>query len=69
MRAMVAYSANPKVTIQFLPTPQGITKEFSYSPDKIDPVLMELLATIHYLMLSEDVVRLESIIKTELGGA
>jgi hypothetical protein len=40
---------------------------FRYSPEMIDPVLLEILATIHYLLISKDTKRLEAIIAAELG--
>lgn len=40
---------------------------FRYSPEMIDPVLLEILATVHYLLISKDTKRLEVIIAAELG--
>jgi len=67
MRSNVSYSANPIVSIRIGPKATVPASNFSYSPNDIDPALMELLATIHYLMQSKDVEKLEAIIKVELG--
>jgi hypothetical protein len=40
---------------------------FTYSPERIDPALLELLATITQILASEDTERLEHIIKQELS--
>jgi hypothetical protein len=40
---------------------------FRYSAEVIDPVLLELLAAIHYLLISQDTKRLETRIAAELG--
>lgn len=45
---------------------QGVDPAFRYTPDHLDPVLLELLATISYLLKSEDVVRLEELVTNEL---
>lgn len=39
---------------------------FKYTPDAIDPVLLELLAAAHYLVISEDTIELERVIPEEL---
>jgi hypothetical protein len=67
MRSNVSYSANPIVSMRISPKAPVDASNFSYSPNDIDPALMELLATIHYLMKSKDVEKLEAIIKVELG--
>lgn len=41
---------------------------FMYSPDAIDVVLLELLATLHYLVRSEDTKELEAMVRKELGA-
>lgn len=38
----------------------------NYSEDAVNPVLIELLATCHYLSVSDDIIKLESIIQSEL---
>jgi hypothetical protein len=40
---------------------------FHYNPDAIDPALLELMATITLISMSEDTSRLEQIIKNELA--
>jgi lysozyme family protein len=61
------YSAVPgAATLQFnidalLPT----APPFRYEPDAIDPVLVEVLATAHFLSISPDLQRLESVIRAE----
>jgi hypothetical protein len=40
---------------------------FRYSPERIDPALLELLATITQILGSEDTFRLERLIKQELS--
>jgi hypothetical protein len=39
---------------------------FRYAPNAIDPVLVELVATIRFLTISEDIRRLEAEIAEEL---
>jgi len=41
---------------------------FNYTPDTIDPVLVELLASIHFLVTSDDVKKLENGLKQELAS-
>lgn len=58
--------------IEFTPIIQGQSQtdddwQFSYSPDSIDIVLLELLAAIKFIVESDDTKRLESIIHQELG--
>jgi hypothetical protein len=40
---------------------------FRYAPDHIDPVLAEMLATAHFLIESEHVIKLDAMIKEEFG--
>jgi hypothetical protein len=40
---------------------------FSYDPQKIDPVLIELLAAAHHLAISPDIMKLEGAVREELG--
>lgn len=40
---------------------------FQYSRDSIDPVLLELMAAVHYLSISPNLIKLEEIIREELG--
>jgi hypothetical protein len=67
IRQCVMYSAVPgAATLQFnidalLPT----APPFRYEPDAIDPVLVEVLATAHFLSISPDLQRLESVIRAE----
>jgi hypothetical protein len=44
-------------------------KEFSYTPDSIDAVLVELLATARFLVESPDIINLEKIVEEELRSA
>ena len=44
-----------------------VEPEFHYSPDAIDPALLELLSTIFYLFKSEDVLRLEETVRQEFA--
>ena len=41
--------------------------EFSYDPNRIDLVMVELLAAAYYLCESPDIDRLEQSIRAELG--
>lgn len=42
---------------------------FSYDPDRLDLVMVELLAAAYYLSISDDIPKLETIIRAELGCA
>ena len=50
-----------------IPNPLGADQPLGYSPESIDPLLIELLAAIHFLLISPDLRKLEAIIKSELG--
>jgi hypothetical protein len=65
-----------RCVVTFAPTPTPLisvnygaiieeTAEFVYSPDKLDPVLLELLATIQFVVSSPDVHALEAAIAAE----
>jgi hypothetical protein len=41
---------------------------FSYDPKNIDPVLVEMLATGHFLAISPDILTLETNVTKELRG-
>ena len=46
---------------------QGEEPPFEYEPDNLDPLIVELLASAHYLVRSPDVIRLMAIIEQEAG--
>jgi hypothetical protein len=50
------------------PTEPFDQDQFTYDPDAVDCVLLELLAAIQYVVESEDVHRLEAFIRGELGA-
>jgi hypothetical protein len=48
-------------------TAPSATKPFEYDPKKIDPVLAEILGSSRLIVESTDVVRLEDVVRQEIG--
>lgn len=48
-------------------TALGATKPFEYDPKKIDPVLAEILGSSRLIVESTDVIRLEDVVRQEIG--
>lgn len=68
IRFVSSYSVKDGVTTiaMDISAATGDDPPFKYTPDSIDPVLLELLAAAHYLMISEDTAKLEQVILEEL---
>jgi hypothetical protein len=67
IRSVVSYEPTttfPRISIGF-DAINTETVEFTYSPAKLDPVLLELLATIQFIVASPDVHKLEAAIAAE----
>lgn len=69
LRRSVSYSLKGQAAgISFDPGALTVSDaEFSYSPDNLDPVLVELLAAALFLTTSPGVVALEAAIRSEFG--
>lgn len=70
VRSSASYSRN-ETGIHLDLFKHGVDSEedkFSHSPDHLDPVLVELLATADFLVKSPFIVQLEEVVKAELAG-
>jgi hypothetical protein len=66
-RSVSYYTADDRIKINFdIGALFNADPPFRYSPSAIDPVLFELLAAIHYLLLSPDTAKLEAVVSAEL---
>jgi len=68
IRSVASYSVSAGVpTIAMNVTAiTGDDPHFTYTPRAIDPVLLELLAATHYVVISDDTAKLEQVVLEEL---
>jgi hypothetical protein len=72
LRSVVSYRAQSLETasINFDTSAfQNAEPPFRYQSDALDPVLVEVLATAHFLAVSPDIGRLEEVIRLELAAS
>lgn len=68
IRSVSSYSVNNGITTIAIDVSAATVDDppFKYTPTAIDPVLLELLAAAHYLVISEDTAKLEQMIVEEI---
>jgi hypothetical protein len=70
IRRVARYTKSDKnlaITVEMKALESGADLPFRYSPEAIDPIILELLAAIHFLLISPDTSRLEMAIRDEFG--
>jgi len=71
VRRAMTYAVEDRVT-SFIFNPQALggntPPPLRYSPEAIDPAMVELLAAVRFLLESEDLATLEAIISAEINA-